>query len=453
MKIFKSLLLLLIPASLPAQPATWELVRSNLYGKIAIDPSNPEIIYVCPGSIQYGLHKSMDSGKAWVYYDIEYGIEQGGIVIEPNNPQRLWIYGGPFKGLVRSEDGGMTAVRSDSGIAFDHHGYSVLSFAYDSKRNILYAADYAIPFGGIYQSIDKGRRWQQLHRYSDGLPFISNFLWVDEDSGWVYACSNTDGIWRSKDSVLTWRQILTGSPTSFVAKVPNSRTMYATASFGHIYKSYDMGDHWITITPAIMDSSVLTGGLLVSSLDTNYVFIGASGGSDDLGWQGGFFMSSDGGENWELYLQGLPQYELWRYLVRSIAQSPESKYIYISLLGATPLEHSVYRLSQSLLTSVHERTLNPMPSNFVLRQNYPNPFNSQTRVEFSISTKSLVTLSVYSVSGEHLTNLFNGQKVAGNHFVTWNGKDSKGGDVSSGIYLVRLQVGQETLLCKMLLIR
>jgi hypothetical protein len=155
-----------------------------------------------------------------------------------------------------------------------------------------------------------------------------------------------------------------------------------------------------------------------------------------------------------LYHAGLPQYELWKYIVRSIAVSTSSTYVHMSLLGeTTPQEHGLYKLSQSVLTSVQEHSRNFASLSFTLKQNYPNPFNAQTRIEFSLSRKNLISLSVYSISGEHVVDLFDGQKAAGIHFIIWNGKNSKGGDVGSGIYLVRSKTGTETLTRKLVIIR
>ncbi|MGH7493695.1 MAG: WD40/YVTN/BNR-like repeat-containing protein [bacterium] len=296
MKIFEFLFLLLTPVYLFAQQAAWELVRENFWGKVAIDPSNPNTIYVIHGDPEdYGLKKSTDGGQTWVNYKQGYeGLGSGeisGILIDPTNTQRLWVHGGSFKGIVRSEDGGLTAVRADTGIKFDHHGYSVMALAYDSRRNILYAGDFAIPFGGIYRSLDGGRSWQQLHRYSDDvLQFAPTFYLIEEDSGWVYSASTGNGIWRSKDFAITWQalhpELLAENAIYFVAQVPASRTLYAVGGeLGKIYKSYDLGETWNIISPAILDSSILAGGLLVSTLDTNYLFVGAWGGSRDLGTQ------------------------------------------------------------------------------------------------------------------------------------------------------------------------
>lgn len=457
MQTFKYIfiLALLAPVNMLAQQATWELVRSNFWGKIAIDPTNSDIIYVTPGNVeQWGLHKSMDGGKTWVAYQAGYeGLGAEGIVIDPNNTQRFWIYGGSFKGIVRSENGGMTAVRADTGIVIDHHGYSVTALTYDHIRRILYAGDTAIS-GGIYRSFDGGRHWEQVQAYGRDLMFNPTFFWLEENSGWLYSGTSAHGIWRSKDFGLTWAllhpAVLAQQPVAFMVRIPDSRTLYAVGGLGKIFKSYDLGENWIKISTATTDSSELTGGLIISSLDTNYVYIGARA-HGVVSFRGGFLMSRNGGKNWEFYHKGLPQYELFRYSTQSLLQTPDSRHIYMSLFAGPQLV--IFKLSQALLTSVDERPLYSPLLKFILLQNYPNPFNSQTRIDFAIASKSSVSLNIYSIFGENIVTLTQGQKEAGNHFVTWNGKNSKGGDVSSGVYIIRLQVRQEVLIRKMLLIR
>lgn len=457
MKILKLLfaLSLLISVSLQAQEAHWELVRENFWGKIAIDPINSNIIYVSPGNVeQWGLHKSMDGGKTWTYYGAGYeGIGAEGILIDPNDPKRLWIYGNGFKGVVRSEDGGMTAVKSDTGIIFDHHGYAVTAFAYDHRRDILYAGDYTT-FLGIYRSKNGGRRWELVHVHGRPALFEPKCFLVQEDSGWVYSGSVSYGIWRSKDGAATWEALqpetFAQQNISFITRVPNSRTLYAAGGQGRVFKSYDLGESWFSVSTAALDSAFLWGGLLVSSLDTNYVYLGSHGGSDYR--KGGFFMTRDNGRTWQIYHRGLPLYEFSRYLTWDLTQAPESDHVYMSM--RSPMEQ-LYQLSQAELTSVQERPSSsvPSPSSFIIQQNYPNPFRSETRIDFSLSAKNAVKLEIYNIKGEHVAGLINKHLEAGQHSVFWNGKDSKGGDVVTGIYLIRLSFGKTILTRRMLLIR
>jgi len=399
------------------------------------------------------MYKSTDGGKTWVQYLTGYeGLGAEGIVIDPKNPQRLWVYGGAFRGIVRSENGGMTAVRADTGIVIDHHGYSVTALVYDHIRDVLYAGDTATG-GGIYRSFDGGRRWQQIQAYGQGLIFSPLFFWLEEGSGWVYSGPGvSSGIWRSKDFGMTWTplhpEILAEQTIYFLAKAPKSQMLYAASLSGNIYKSYDLGEHWIFVSDVTSGSDILWGGFAVSLLDTNYIFVGGRG---NVSGKGAFYLSRDGGKNWQLYNFGLPQDNIglaggmW-----SLIQSPDAKYLYISLRSTI---NSVYKLPQALLTSVQEPPSRSLPTDFYLRQNYPNPFNFPTTIEFSIPSKGRVALDVIDCSGKHVVCLTYGQISTGIHSVVWNGKNFKGGDVSSGVYFMRLQFGNETLIRKMLLIR
>lgn len=442
---------LLISAGLQAQQAQWELVRDGLWGQIAIDPTNSNIIYVGGGYVGGGgrLDKSVDGGQTWTQYVQGYEISQiDGIVIDPNNTQRLWVYGTPIKGIVRSEDGGLTAADADNGISYDHHGFQVTGMAYDPKNDILYACNQANGFG-VYRSFDGGRTWEHMSRY----PYViyADFLLVEEDSSWVYTAGG-QGVLRSKDFGKTWTQLqpelLDRKELYYLASVPQSRTLYATGRFGTIFKSYDLGDNWLSISDTVTALGNFRGGLLVSAFDTSYVFVGGNGGFvNDIG---GVFMSRNGGKNWQVYHTGLPEYPLAQWNVLSLAQSAKSYFLYMTVLSPF---RAMNKLSQVLLTSVEERPPSFQNMNFNLQQNYPNPFNGKTKIEFSVPTAQDVTLDIYNVAGVRVSNLIKGQCTAGTHTVFWNGVDSAGFDTGSGIYLLRFQAGEEVLIRKMLLIR
>jgi len=373
-----------------------------------------------------------------------------GIVVDANNTQRLWVYGTPFKGIVRSEDGGMTATQADNGISYDHHGYQVTGMAYDPKNDILYACNQANGFG-VYRSFDGGRTWEHMSRY----PYViyADFVLVEEDSSWVYT-AGIQGVLRSKDFGRNWTQLqpelLDRKPFLHLASVPNSQTLYAAGRLGVIYKSYDLGDTWISISDTVTNLGRFSGGLLVSNLDTNYVFVGGDGGFvDEIG---GVFLSRNGGKNWQVYHYGLPEYPLSRWSVWSLAESADAHYIFM-IETSTSQFGFMHRLSQVLLTSVQEGSPSPQILNFNLRQNYPNPFNAETKIEFSLANTLFITLEVYSVAGERICSLIKGRFSAGMHSVFWDGKNSNGDEIGSGVYLARFQAGKEILIRKMLLIR
>ena len=72
-------------------------------------------------------------------------------------------------------------------------------------------------------------------------------------------------------------------------------------------------------------------------------------------------------------------------------------------------------------------------------RNYPNPFNSGTIIPFSLSRETEVHLQVFDVLGRPVANLVVGRLQTGRHRVNWEGLDSGGQRVSSGIYFYRLR--------------
>jgi flagellar hook assembly protein FlgD len=74
-------------------------------------------------------------------------------------------------------------------------------------------------------------------------------------------------------------------------------------------------------------------------------------------------------------------------------------------------------------------------------------------VAFSLSSREHVTLAVYSVSGRCVAVLIDSEVDPGVSSVRWDGRDSEGIDVSSGIYFARMIVGGELFERKMTLVR
>lgn len=88
-----------------------------------------------------------------------------------------------------------------------------------------------------------------------------------------------------------------------------------------------------------------------------------------------------------------------------------------------------------------------------LDQNLPNPFNPKTDIRFALPSAGDVTLEVFDVEGRRVRVLAEGHHVAGEHTVTWDGRDDAGTSVSSGMYFYRLAGDTETRTRKMLLLK
>jgi|GEM_PF-1776439 len=89
---------------------------------------------------------------------------------------------------------------------------------------------------------------------------------------------------------------------------------------------------------------------------------------------------------------------------------------------------------------------------YSLEQNYPNPFNPTTQIRYSLEAPGMVNLKVFDVLGREVATLVHKYQDAGQHVVDFNAAKI-GNELSSGLYIYRLQAGSFVLEKKMLLIR
>jgi len=94
-----------------------------------------------------------------------------------------------------------------------------------------------------------------------------------------------------------------------------------------------------------------------------------------------------------------------------------------------------------------------LPKDFALDQNYPNPFNPSTTIRFSLPQESKVKLVVYDITGAVVKTVMDNALSAGNKEVTWDGTNSNGAKVASGMYLYRIEAGNFSAVKKMLLLK
>lgn len=95
-----------------------------------------------------------------------------------------------------------------------------------------------------------------------------------------------------------------------------------------------------------------------------------------------------------------------------------------------------------------------IPETYALNQNFPNPFNPTTQITFDLpQDHSRVQLAVFNLLGHRVTTLVDRAMPAGRHRVEWNGLNSAGMIMSSGMYFYELKTEGYTARKKMLLLR
>lgn len=89
----------------------------------------------------------------------------------------------------------------------------------------------------------------------------------------------------------------------------------------------------------------------------------------------------------------------------------------------------------------------------VLHPNRPNPFNPHTVLALDLHEATDVDLAVYDLAGRRVRVLADGMLAAGPHAMPWDGRDERGHDVASGVYLARLSIASGVQVQRMVLLR
>jgi hypothetical protein len=81
-----------------------------------------------------------------------------------------------------------------------------------------------------------------------------------------------------------------------------------------------------------------------------------------------------------------------------------------------------------------------VPVNFTLGQNYPNPFNPSTQIAYSLPEDAIVSLKVFTLLGQEVKTLLSGVLTSGEKVASWDGTNSAGNPMATGVYFYRLEV-------------
>ena len=105
------------------------------------------------------------------------------------------------------------------------------------------------------------------------------------------------------------------------------------------------------------------------------------------------------------------------------------------------------------ISSTDVNHINPIPKQYGLLRNYPNPFNCSTVLEFNIKEKSHVSLQIYDLLGRKIKTILSGEYIPGTHHARWDGNDTSGHSLPSGIYVATLQTNKERDQLRLLLLK
>ncbi len=93
------------------------------------------------------------------------------------------------------------------------------------------------------------------------------------------------------------------------------------------------------------------------------------------------------------------------------------------------------------------------PKTVQLFANYPNPFNPQTRIKYFLPKSMHVRLTIYNIKGQEIMTVVDDLREAGYNTIIWNGIDSQGRNVGSGVYFYKIKADNYIKVRKMVLVR
>jgi hypothetical protein len=131
----------------------------------------------------------------------------------------------------------------------------------------------------------------------------------------------------------------------------------------------------------------------------------------------------------------------------------------VAVVYATEVEYAIMICPKPTAVEEEEEESGITPKDFELYQSYPNPFNNQTIIKYDLLKPCQVSLTIYNILGQKVKTLVNERQEAGSKTVSWDGKDEKGKDMSSGIYFYQLstvsmgKVGEITQTNRMILLK
>ena len=258
------------------------LKNSEHIGMIAVDPRNPDVVYVAAYGPLWsaggdrGLYKTSDGGKSWekVLNISQYtGVNE--VHLDPRNPdiiyatahqrmRKVWTYigGGPESAIYKSKDGGKTWKKIMNGLP---QGVDVGRIGMDISPvnpDVLYAiVEAAEGKGGFFTSTDRGESWTRMSKRSTSGNYYQEIFCDPKDINKVYSLDTWGAVTR--DGGKTWSRI------------------------GNKWRHVD--DHALWINPENTDNIL-------------------------IGCDGGIYESSDGGKNW-MYKANLPITQFYKVTV------------------------------------------------------------------------------------------------------------------------------------------
>ncbi|MDY7110515.1 MAG: hypothetical protein SYC29_17935 [Planctomycetota bacterium] len=301
----------------PRSPLTWELLgprpitgeywsgyedASGRVVGLAPHPIDPDICYIASAS--GGVWKTIDGGANWTPLTDELSnLNHGAIALDPSDPETVYVGTGEYTtgsngdGIFRSTDGGVNWERigSDGMIGSRFTGIAVDP----TNPDVIHITTNF----GYLRSDDWGQSWT-MRKQGSASALALNPL----DPMIVYIGRHNDGVYRSTDGGDTWTRLSNGLPDSGVSRIllglsaSNPDVIYTAMASGSgvegTYRSINGGDTWTRLNNTPNFAYPQAWYDMYITVDPTDPYTVYCGGVSPIYAEAGIIKSTDGGQSW-----------------------------------------------------------------------------------------------------------------------------------------------------------
>lgn len=317
---------------------TWSAIfdkeGSYAMGVITIDPNNTNVVWLGTGENNHqrvigygnGVFKSLDGGKSWKNMGLKDSRQVGGIVIDPNNSDiiyvaaegSIWAEGGE-RGLYKSVDGGenwdkvldVSVHTGINNVVMDPRDSNVLYATSEQRRRHVHTKIGGGPESKVYKTVDGGKNWKKIMTGLPGVdiggmglaisPVNPDILYLI-----IEAAEGKSGFYRSINRGETWSKMSDYSSSGqyyneIVCDPVDVDKVYSTETRTRVTE--DAGKTWKVL--GNNGRHVDDHAIWIDPTDTKHLMIGGDGG---------VYESFDAGKNY-IFKSNLPITQFYRVAV------------------------------------------------------------------------------------------------------------------------------------------
>lgn len=392
-----------------------EIIKSTDLGDVWIPQSNRLNIFIIGDAdfvdenngwllegIVPKLFKTIDGGTTWISKNLTEGTKS----IDFVDLQNGWIVG---TGILHTTDGGENWVRQPV-----NSTQAPLEKVFFTNNQV----GWAWGMDTLLQTIDGGNNWNLKYTF-DYHATLRSMFFLNENIGWL---NYNDIILKTTDGGSIWFNQT--NPTQYDlgnVKFFNDTIGWAVGS--EIYKSTDGGNSW-TEQRGFNHNNLFQ----IEIINENIIWAAGAGT---------LWYTDNGGEDWI------------QVNCKTASTIVSFSFVNSNTGWIVGFGGQILKTTNGGVTFIEDEKNNyNQPTEFLLSQNYPNPFNSSSIIKYSVPKSSQVSLKIFNALGEEIAVLVNEEKPVGTYELTWNAAN-----MSSGVYLYRLQAGNFTQTRKLILLK